>query len=124
MILVTLPEETPVNELIETAYALEEDIGIKLGPVIVNALYPTTELPEDISGALAVAGLDPAGEQAIGLGAAAQFRRQRQALQQRETARLAESLPLRQLRLGYCFASEIGPEHINELANALTLELQ
>jgi anion-transporting ArsA/GET3 family ATPase len=36
--LVTLAEETPVNETVETAYKLEEDIGIKLGPVVVNGL--------------------------------------------------------------------------------------
>ncbi len=35
--LVTLPEEMPVNEVVEAAYALEDRIGISLGPVIVNA---------------------------------------------------------------------------------------
>ena len=29
-VLVTLPEETPVNETIETAYELEDDPGIRL----------------------------------------------------------------------------------------------
>ena len=40
MLLVTLPEETPVNELVDTAYSLEDRVGISLGPVIVNGLYP------------------------------------------------------------------------------------
>jgi anion-transporting ArsA/GET3 family ATPase len=40
VMLVTLPEETPVNELVDTAYALEDRVGIKLGPVVVNGLYP------------------------------------------------------------------------------------
>ena len=30
--LVTIPEETPVTETIETAYALEEDVGVALAP--------------------------------------------------------------------------------------------
>ncbi len=38
--LVTLPEEMPVNEVVEAAYALEDRIGISLGPVIVNACLP------------------------------------------------------------------------------------
>ena len=38
VVLVTLPETTPVNELIETAYALEERVGVHLGPVVVNAV--------------------------------------------------------------------------------------
>ncbi|MBO0713255.1 MAG: hypothetical protein J2P59_00765, partial [Acidimicrobiales bacterium] len=37
---VTLAEETPVNEVAETAYALEDRVGVKLGPVVVNGLYP------------------------------------------------------------------------------------
>ena len=38
--LVTLPEETPVNELVETAYALEDRVGVALGPVVVNGCVP------------------------------------------------------------------------------------
>ncbi len=32
VVLVTLPEETPVNELVETAFALEDAVGVSLGP--------------------------------------------------------------------------------------------
>src|SRR4051794_6254374 len=39
VLLVTLPEETPVNELIDTAYHLEDRVGVSLGPVVVNGLY-------------------------------------------------------------------------------------
>src|ERR671925_185288 len=34
------PEETPVNELVDTAFALEDHIGVQLGPVVVNGCYP------------------------------------------------------------------------------------
>src|SRR5437868_4808002 len=40
VVLVTLPEETPVNELVETAFALEDRVGVSLGPVVVNGIYP------------------------------------------------------------------------------------
>ena len=40
VLLVTLPEETPVNELVETAFSLEDEVGVSLGPVVVNGLYP------------------------------------------------------------------------------------
>ena len=36
VVLVTLPETTPVNEVVQTAYALEDRVGVKLGPVVVN----------------------------------------------------------------------------------------
>ena len=35
--LVTLPEEMPVNEVVEAAYKLEDRVGVSLGPLIVNA---------------------------------------------------------------------------------------
>src|SRR5439155_1700853 len=38
VMLVTLPEETPVNELVDTAFALEDRVGVKLGPVVVNGV--------------------------------------------------------------------------------------
>ena len=38
VVLVTLPETTPVNEVIETAYALEDRVGVRLGPLVVNGV--------------------------------------------------------------------------------------
>ena len=45
-VLVTLAEETPVNETIETAFDIEDDPGIRLGGVIVNRLFPHGEPPK------------------------------------------------------------------------------
>ena len=39
VMLVTLPEETPVSEVIETAYTIEDRAGVALGPVIVNQCF-------------------------------------------------------------------------------------
>src|SRR3546814_4074076 len=33
LVLVTLPEETPVNELVDTAFSLEDRVGVGLAPV-------------------------------------------------------------------------------------------
>ena len=42
----TLPETTPVNEVIETAYALEDRVGVRLGPLVVNGVdHPSVPLP-------------------------------------------------------------------------------
>ena len=40
VVLVTLPEETPVNEVVDTAFSLEDKVGVDLGPVVVNGVYP------------------------------------------------------------------------------------
>ncbi len=40
VMLVTVPEETPVNELVDTAFAVEDRAGVALGPVVVNQCVP------------------------------------------------------------------------------------
>lgn len=45
VVLVTIPEPTPIQECIETAYALEDEVGVKLAPIVVNQV-DTSELLE------------------------------------------------------------------------------
>lgn len=114
VVLVTLPEETPVNEVVETAFALEDRVGIKLGPVVVNALYPSLAGLDEDPRSLADGGLSDA--QVDVLARAAAFRLQRQRLQSSQVDRLASSLPLPQLRLPFLFTPEIGPSELETLA--------
>jgi anion-transporting ArsA/GET3 family ATPase len=110
VVLVTLPEETPVNELVETAFALEDRVGVSLGPVVVNGLYP----------ALDGLDVDPGdGPDADALRSAAAFRRSRTDQQEEQLARLAERLPLPQWHLPFLFEADLGPSHVDELAKAL-----
>ncbi|MGI9121063.1 MAG: ArsA-related P-loop ATPase [Acidimicrobiales bacterium] len=120
VVLVTLPEETPVNELVETAFSLEDRVGISLGPVVVNGLYATLagiETPPEQAASAAGATLRP-GE-ATALAEAAGFRRHRQELQGDQLRRLAELLPMPQLRLPFLFAADLGASHVDILASAL-----
>jgi anion-transporting ArsA/GET3 family ATPase len=114
VILVTLPEETPVNEVVETAFALEDRVGIKLAPLVVNGVYPVLDL--DI-GAIAREGVD--GNDAENLRAAAEFRLHRQALQAEQVTRLREALPLPQIVLPQLFTSALGPGEVQALAQAM-----
>jgi anion-transporting ArsA/GET3 family ATPase len=125
VILVTLPEETPVNEVVETAYALEDRVGIKLGPLVVNGVYPRLEhLDDDPVEAARAAGTALTDEQASELRAAAAFRRARQDLQAEQLDRLREALPLHQLRLPFLFTPELGPPELDQLAGALATEVE
>ena len=120
VVLVTLPEETPVNETVETAFKLEDRVGTSLGPVIVNGLYPpVAELDADPRAAAESAGAFLRPGEADALGAAARFRRGRQGLQAEQLARLAEALPLPQVGLPYLFTPEVGPPEIDVLAEEL-----
>ncbi len=125
VVLVTLPEETPVNELIETAYNLEDQVGVALGPVVVNGLYPDRPgLAIDPVTAAAEAGVGLRAGEAEALTAAADFRRHRVQLQTEQVARLADQLPLPQLRLPFLFGAELGPAELDLLADRLVEQLE
>ena len=120
VILVTLPEETPVNELVETAYSLEDEIGLSLGPVVINGLYDDLPgLDRDPLDAAHDAGAALRPGEAESLRAAATFRRHRSELQREQVVRLAELLPLPQIRLPYVFSADLGPSHVDLLADAV-----
>jgi len=120
VMLVTLPEETPVNELIETAYSLEDKVGVSLGPVVVNGLYPEVGgLDTSAQSAAEQSGTSLRAGESGSLQAAADFRNHRRGLQRAQVERLAERLPLPQLQLPYLFESEIGPPQLDLLAEAL-----
>jgi anion-transporting ArsA/GET3 family ATPase len=119
VLLVTLAEETPVNEVVETAFALEDRVGISLAAVVVNGLYEHLELVEDPAAAAAEAGVTLAPSRLEALAAAARFRRQRQALQSEQVERLRQALPLAQLPLPYVFSDEVGLPEVELLAGRL-----
>ena len=120
VLLVTLPEETPVNEVVETAFTLEDKVSVDLGPVVVNGLYPVVDGMEvDPEAAAEAAGVALRPGEAEALRGAARFRAARQRLQEGQVARLAEALPLPQLHVPALFTAEIGPREIDILAAAL-----
>jgi anion-transporting ArsA/GET3 family ATPase len=124
VVLVTLPEETPVNELIETAYSLEDEVGVSLGPVVVNGVYPALAgLDVDPREAARDAGAILHPGEAEALTAAAEFRRDRMDLQAEQVARLADTLPLTQFRLPYIFSADLGPADVDSLARAMTASI-
>ena len=124
VVLVTLPEETPVNELVETAYSLEDRVGIKLGPVVVNGVFPELNgLADDPLEAAADAGVVVSSELSEALAAAASFRLDRQSLQERQLTRLGKELPLNQINLPFVFRSDLGLDSLRDLAGRLAEQI-
>jgi anion-transporting ArsA/GET3 family ATPase len=122
VMLVTIPEETPVNEAADTAFHLEDRAGVKLAPIVVNGMWPHLDLPDSPEKAgLAELGLSE-GE-AAALWRSAEFRRHRQALQETQVDRLAGMLPLVQLRLPYVFTTELGLREVELLADSLGAQM-
>src|SRR3954452_2911958 len=125
VLLVTLPEETPVNEVVETAYQLEDRVGVSLAPIVVNGLYPCLEgLDADPAAAASDAGLSLRADEVRALREAAAFRSRRQELQAIQVARLADALPLPQLHLPFLFTTDLGLAEVDELAMAVGREVE
>jgi anion-transporting ArsA/GET3 family ATPase len=126
VILVTVPEETPVNELVDTAFQLEDRIGVQLGPVVVNACYPEPGAPASVEEVQRLAddlGVFVSPREATDLVGAAEFRRERYALQQQQAGRLAIRLPLPQVRLPFLFTAELGLPEIDILAATFAAQI-
>jgi len=113
--LVTLPQVTPIRELIETAYAIEEDLGVALGPVILNAVEPGLgDPPEELVG-------DPVAEALV---AADRWIRARIEAETRHSADLLEDLALPLLRLPRTDLPPDDPRALASLAALLASQLR
>jgi len=123
VMLVTLPEDMPVSETIESAFTLEDKAGVQLGPVIVNATDPVPEglerSAQDVAAGMGAAGtgVDPALVAA--LDAARRFRLERHAISAAQIERLARDLPLPQLLVPTVPSETIGLAETEVLATAL-----
>ena len=86
VVLVTIPEPTPVQECIETAYAIEEEVGVKLSPIVVNQVdtYTPLHLPLSLP-------------QHSALAQAGEFRNAQILRHRTNITKLEEQLPLAQL---------------------------
>ena len=116
-VLVALPETTPVNETIETAFALEEDVGIRLGPVVVNGVDDGAPLPDEQAEAAALDGL---GDDVVRvLVAAAAYRRSRRAMEAEALDRLATKLPLESITIPALPVAGLSADDIDVLADRL-----
>ena len=120
VILVTLPEELPVSETIESAYTLEDKAGVQLGPVIVNACDPEPAgLETPAAEVAAAAGLRVAPAHLEALEEARSFRVARHAVSTEQIERLRRDLPLPHLLVPALDAPSIGPDETQVLADAL-----
>lgn len=137
--LVTLLEEMPVTETIESATALQE-LGVTLGPVIINRVMKgrfdpaaAKTLDDGIDPARVARTLKEAGvsgtakqlsdvtEQLLTLGTTHRSRLQ---LQDRMRDRLESGLPVPTFELPYVAARDFGDAEIAQLAEDITTSLE
>jgi arsenite-transporting ATPase len=106
VVLVTLAETTPVNEVVETAFALEDDVGV--GAALPDVAAEDAALAE------------MTGDDVEVIRAAAAFRRSRRAIENTEIRRLASEMPLVQLHIPARLVAGLTSADIDLMADALT----
>ena len=119
-LLVTLPEETPVNEAIELAYDLEEELSLALAPLVLNACWPDRPgLSLTAAAAAKKQGLTLPLATRRALEESARFGRVRNDAQRDQFSRLDTLLPLPRILLPRLPVARLLPEHLDTLATAL-----
>jgi anion-transporting ArsA/GET3 family ATPase len=117
VVAVATPEEMPVNETLSLRDGLAQD-GLELDLAVVNALYPVRFDKREIkqlTGALRRA-RSPLSRSALG---AALSEHARARTQRDQEGRLRAELNGRLATLPYLFVDHIGPEEVEDLADAL-----
>jgi arsenite-transporting ATPase len=120
-LLVALPEETPITEMIELANELGGDLGISLLPLVVNACWP--DRPGlDKSPAMAARShkLKLSASAKSSLESAAAFGRSRLAQQREQIERLATALDEPIITLPRLATPRLDADDLDLLADALT----
>ena len=121
--IVTLPEETPVNEAVQLAFDLEEVLGLALAPLIVNGCWPARPgLAMATTTAARQAGITLTAAQRSALLASSRFGAARLAVQDEQLARLDEQLPLARIELPRLPTPRLGTAELEVLADALDRE--
>jgi anion-transporting ArsA/GET3 family ATPase len=117
VIVVTLPEEMPVNESLELCDALQTELGLPLSALVINQVVPELlTLPEVdmLAGLEEPTGSDPA-EQALASG----IRRAAREKVQTESLKRLSAVKALQLRLPYVPEGVSGPAGLLNLTAAL-----
>ena len=119
-LLVALPEETPITELIELAEQLGDDLGIDLLPLVVNGCWderPGIDKTPAMAARSHKVKLSDDAKQA--LESAAVFGRSRLAQQREQLARLENARSEGIVTLPRLATPRLGPSDVEKLADAL-----
>ncbi|HZB41785.1 MAG TPA: ArsA family ATPase [Ilumatobacter sp.] len=111
VVLVTTPETTPVNELLETREVLRKRVDVRLGPVVVNQVDDGPPLPDPDTVSFGRTRTHVADTVA-----AAVFRRTRRGAQADELARVREAIGCEHIVLPAIPTATLDPSDIVTLA--------
>lgn len=119
-VLVTLPEETPVNEVIELDADLRGELAMRMGPLVVNACWPERPgLSVRPRTAAKQQGVSLPTAAATALGRSVDFGQARLVQQREQLARLDAAIESARLVLPRLATTRITPDDLDRLAGEL-----
>ena len=117
--LVTLAEETPVNEVVELAHDVDR-IGLELTPLVINACWPDRPgLSLSVTAAARDSDITLPAAVRSALVSSSRFGAARLDVQREQIARLGAALPGSHVVLPRLATPRLGPEDLELLADAL-----
>jgi anion-transporting ArsA/GET3 family ATPase len=119
-ILVTLPEDMPVNETLELHESLRTELKMPVTRLVVNGVYPTLFEGADHDRALSLSRDLPDGSPIWDLAEAARARAVRERVQADAIARLSAELDVPRVTLPYLFMPEFRRSAIESLSHAFS----
>lgn len=124
-LLVSLPEPTPVTEMLELAEHLDERVGLASMGAVVNGLMPPwAGLDVDPVAAAAEAEVELDGQDLVSLRRTATLLAPRRRSQLEQMARIAESFPGPVATLPASFDTVLSPEMRSSLADILDSQMR
>jgi anion-transporting ArsA/GET3 family ATPase len=122
-LLVTLPEETPVNEVIELACDVDERLGLQLAPLVVNACWPDRPgLALTPAAAAKKSGVTLSAADRTALTMSSRYGAARLSVQREQLERLGDRLALPRVLLPRLATPRITPDDLDVLVEALAVE--
>ncbi len=119
VVLVTLPEDMPVNETIELEVAIRDELRMHPHTLVVNQVLPRLFAPNERDVATGLVSSLERGSPLYGVALAGRQRALREEMQEQSLARLAASLPsLPRVTLPMLFTPEFRRESIESLSHA------
>jgi anion-transporting ArsA/GET3 family ATPase len=116
-VLVTLPEDMPVNESLELYSALTDELRMPVTKLVINRVLPTLFKGEDTERCLALSASLPASSPLLSLAEAARIRAVRERIQEEAIARLRNELPVERISMPFLFMPEFRRSAIESLSH-------
>ncbi|MBW2463537.1 MAG: AAA family ATPase [Deltaproteobacteria bacterium] len=117
VVLVTLPEDMPVNETLELHHALDTELAMPVTQLVINGVYPTLFDQMQCEACLSVADALPRGSPLTSLVAASRARALRERLQADAIRRLAAELPVPTTTLPHLFMPDFRRSAVESLSH-------